>query len=326
MKRQLFRGISLVLIAAMLAGWIPAPQPGGLVPAAHAAEADLAPVLRERETVWEADVEIPPTVIVPETAEATPMQPEEDAAVMAAADGTQTVPYYYQYNEREMVGVNTRQLVYTETDKRLAGINGLDLAIKATYSTDKARFDTSGGETVLAKGPSSVWNDTILGVGWRFAFSSFDVRYRCFYLADGREIQLLPFAPAYSLELVTLSAKIAGDLSIQWCSDSQYASYSSACAAPFHNGQEAAVCCVTYADGVQEYFNANGAIIGIRDRCGNTVRFVYGTSDLFDVTITDTVNRTTRIYQTAVVGGAYSVIVDLPGAGDLTYAVDTASS
>jgi len=215
-------------------------------------------------------------------------------------------PYSYDYNTAENVNLNTGGLRYENVDYVLPGVNGLDLVIGRRYNSDNSNLFLNtywlsnggilgGSYADYYSYPQDVFG---LGYGWSYMFSTIEVRdvTSILHLSDGRSFNFSTTASSPALQKHDLS-----DLDLRIASNA------------YNNGQISSYWTLTYKDGKREYFSANGKLIGIKDKYGNTIKFVNGTSNGYpSMTITDTLNRVTTISCTSVTSSHAVITVTLP--------------
>lgn len=228
--------------------------------------------------------------------------------------GSKTTTYYTSQSDAMAA------LKASYTDNQTVGtLNGFPIIRYTTYYYEFVDEATFSGYTCTYYSytmSNTYLNDLYgLGTGWSFMFSSIDasdVNNKVLYLADGREfeISITSAAGDSNLKNYTLS-----DLRLEQESGG------------YSNGVVSSYYTLYYKDGEKEYFSSDGKLIGIRDRYGNTIKFVNDTlNGLPRITITDTLGRVTTISSSAVISGARTVTVALPNSVNLKYTVSTITS
>lgn len=255
------------------------------------------------------------------TGNSAPVMPSSSIIYGDPVEKNLGIPYSYDYNENEKVNLNTGSLMYETIDYVLPGINGLDLLIGRRYDSEKANMvhpTTSFlGSLYIWDGYQLLWGtdgvinthqaDTYgLGQGWSFMFSSIESinDKKVLHLADGRSFNI---GNNCSLKNYTLN-----DLTL--VNDN----------GAYNNGVVSSAYTLTYKDGKKEYFSGDGKLIGIKDKYGNTIKFVNDTYlGKPRITITDTLNRITTISCSSVTANGYTMNVSLPSSVSLNYLVRT---
>ena len=171
-------------------------------------------------------------------------------------------PFSASKNQSESVNLNTGALQYSRTDLVLQGKNGLDLDITIRFDGNASPVqDIHLGGLAMLLSASAAEMRNQLGIGWEFGFSYIenDTASQRKYLhtsAGGKYLITQVGASSLRIENYDLS-DIVLDMS----------------AGTFSNGSESSAYVLTHKDGKKEYFAANGALIGIVDRYGNTITF-----------------------------------------------------
>ncbi|WP_158301673.1 RHS repeat-associated core domain-containing protein [Paenibacillus mesophilus] len=224
---------------------------------------------------------------------------------------TMLSPVYLRTNEtEEYISPQSGELSLTQTDYVLPGRNGLDVELKRIYKSGVSNVQEMKVEYVDGAWVDYVYSDALtssfyedrynLGIGMRFSFPQMEVRTN----SDGTSHKFLhtESGDVYRLKYQLVDGQYAYLPEGQTIKDAVVKE-----TAEYSNGQTDGTSkyVLTGKDGKKTYFAADGRLLGIRDRYGNTISFEY--ADLsYTVNgqtvkkrlmskITDTVGRTTTI-------------------------------
>ena len=224
---------------------------------------------------------------------------------------TMLSPVYLQNNKlEEYISPQNGELTLTQSDYVLRGRNGLDLEIKRIYKND-----TSNVQEMKVKYLNGAWVDYVssdiktssfneerynLGIGMRFSFPMIEVRQN----SDGTSTD---FLHTQSGDVYRLKADTLAGASVLLPEGQTIKDVVVRTSTAFSNGQNDGTSkfMMTEKEGKKTYFAADGRILGIVDRYGNTIKFEYTTlSYTIDgqqinkrliSQITDTIGRVTTI-------------------------------
>jgi len=199
----------------------------------------------------------------------------------------------------EIVDPASGKLVWKKTDISLPGRDGLDLNIGVMFDSNNAfpYMKYYNGNNVLQKSNYLI-SRYDLGMGWSFMFPSVQIAdggYMYYHHGDGAiyrvDLNATDAVGSYT-HLVGYEGK-----NERFVQDTQ---------GLYTNGQATSAYYMEYADKKREYFAADGRLLGIVDRYGNTLKFQHidrttydGQSHKVISSITDTVGRVvTFAYET----------------------------
>ncbi|WP_378127228.1 RHS repeat-associated core domain-containing protein [Cohnella boryungensis] len=224
---------------------------------------------------------------------------------------TMLSPVYLKNNKsEEYISPQNGELTLTQSDYVLPGRNGLDLEIKRIYKND-----TSNVQEMKVKYLNGAWVDYVssdiktssfnedrynLGIGMRFSFPMIEVKQN----SDGTSTD---FLHTQSGDVYRLKADTLAGASVLLPEGQTIKDVVVRTSTAFSNGQNDGTSkfVMTEKEGKKTYFAADGRILGIVDRYGNTIKFEYTTlSYTLDgqtvnkrliSQITDTIGRVTTI-------------------------------
>lgn len=204
---------------------------------------------------------------------------------------------YADRSGSENIDEVTGSLTWKSNQIRLQGIEGLDLNIGVIYQSNQAfgymrHYNSSGG--------SKKYNYLIsrydLGQGWSFRFPSVQLTdgYTYYHTGEGA-IYRVDFTATGASESFTHLLGYQGK-DIQFSIDTQES---------FNNGQATSSFYLEYDSKKREYFAADGRLLGIVDRYGNTLTFQHQDRVTYDgqtnkviSSIKDSVGRTVNFSYT----------------------------
>ncbi|MFM9331657.1 RHS repeat domain-containing protein [Paenibacillus mesotrionivorans] len=199
-----------------------------------------------------------------------------------------------QYADRsgsENIDEVTGSLTWKSNQIQLPGIEGLDLSIGVMYQSNYAfgymRHYNSSGQIKKYNYLISRYD---LGQGWSFRFPSVQLAdgYTYYHTGEG-PIYRVDFGATGAVESYTHLLGYQGK-DVQFLADAQ---------GTFSNGQATSAFYVEYDSKKREYFAADGRLLGIVDRYGNTLTFQHQDRVTYDgqtnnviSSIKDSVGRT----------------------------------
>lgn len=199
-----------------------------------------------------------------------------------------------QYADRsgnENIDEVTGALTWKSNQIHLPGVEGLDLDIGVMYKSNYSFFATM---SYNYSGSLKKYNYLIsrydLGLGWSFRFPSVQLAdgYTYYHTGEG-PIYRVDFAASGAADSYTHLIGYQGK-DVQFNSDPQ---------GIFHNGQASSAYYLEYASKKREYFAADGRLLGIVDRYGNSLTFQHEDRVTYDgqtnkviSSITDSIGRT----------------------------------
>lgn len=201
-------------------------------------------------------------------------------------------PQYSDHNgTSEMIDSASGKLVWKQTNIHLPGRDGLDLDIGVMYDSN---YSFNYTRNYNSPGNIKKYNYLIsrydLGMGWSFMFPSIQLAdgYMYYHQGDGA-VYRIDFSSNDTLGSYTHLLGYQGK-DLRLMQDTQ---------GLFSNGQASSTYYLEYADKKREYFAADGRLLGIVDRYGNTIKFQHIDRQIYDgqsykviSSITDTVGRT----------------------------------
>lgn len=196
----------------------------------------------------------------------------------------------YEMNNYTDGSINpqTGEFVLRQTDYTLKGRNGLDLELTRIYRSGQVSqymmyVEKQGGVLVGREDPS--WYNTTsmafyesrycLGAGWRFSFPTIEVvnspsdntTYRYLHTDTGAVYRLLDPVKVDGVDTYKIENHHVDDMVVKAYDDS------------FPEASEKPQYMLVEKDGKRTYFggwdDAQGRILGIKDRYGNTIKFEY---------------------------------------------------
>lgn len=196
----------------------------------------------------------------------------------------------YEMNNYTDGAINpqTGEFVLRQTDYTLKGRNGLDLELTRIYRSGQVSqymmyVEKQGGVLVGREDPS--WYNTTsmafyesrycLGAGWRFSFPTIEVidspsdktTYRYLHTDTGAVYRLLDPVKVDGVDTYKIENHHVDDMVVKAYDDS------------FPEASEKPQYMLVEKDGKRTYFggwdDAQGRILGIKDRYGNTIKFEY---------------------------------------------------
>jgi YD repeat-containing protein len=224
-------------------------------------------------------------------------------------------PFSFDTARTENISQNTGALQYREIDVVFPGRNGLDIALGIKYDSSKAEKlsieEIENENKTTDRRPST--GDNILrdfAYGWSFTFTSmsWEGGKPYFTLADGRTYAYNEYAPVCNLTGNATTSVMAEKVDED----------------EFFYARRGSSYRLTYEDGKKEYFDDKGYLIGIVDRYGNTITFMYsvwyGTN--YVVEIKDTYERYITLQRPNSEEDPENVILLMPDRTKMKYLVD----
>jgi RHS repeat-associated protein len=224
-------------------------------------------------------------------------------------------PFSFDTARTENIIKNTGTLQYREIDVVFPGKNGLDIALGIKYDSSKAERlsieQIENENKTTDRQPST--SDNILrdfAYGWSFTFTSmsWEGGNPYFTLADGRTYAYNEYAP-----ICNLTGNATTSISAEKVDDEE-----------FYYARRGSCYRLTYEDGRKEYFDDKGYLIGIVDRYGNTITFMYsvwyGTN--YVVEIKDTYGRYITLQRPNSEEDPENVILLMPDKTKMRYMVE----
>lgn len=229
-------------------------------------------------------------------------------------------PYSITTNNSESVNQRTSNLAFEKALISLPGRNGLDLEIGVRFDSLKANFGDPRSRLKSGKYQNYIKADTYLekrfnlGAGWSFNFPSIEILSDTsdvnddihFVNSDGDKV----YTVARYLHLPTGEILRIGTLGGFFWSYQLKDKVVDVNINEFSNGSVTSNFRLTYKNGLKYYFDNDGKLIGIVDRYGNTIKYVYSTNL---ITITDTLGRVTKIKYNGLTGSDRKVYIIAPG-------------
>ncbi|MDR0916611.1 MAG: S8 family serine peptidase, partial [Oscillospiraceae bacterium] len=251
-------------------------------------------------------------------------------------DGSETpqypnAPFAYNVDDSESIQLNTGALTYRLPGVSLPGKNGFDLNIGLTYNGANANLvDTrvTYMPNAFVTIPIGTTSEPVahalsnqLGAGWSFNFP---------YIEDvlGTKVLHLEDGSAYEID----SSFIASNSNTNYVSKSNLRDHATLDLqilkdnGSFTNSQVNSAYVLKYKDGKKTYFAADGRLLGMADRYGNTITFKHTSINgkHLITEITDTAGRViTFTYTTTTVGK--TVTVSLPNNQSIQYFLEPIS-
>ena len=211
-------------------------------------------------------------------------------------------PYDIQKDLNESVNQKTSNLSIEKNLLSLPGRNGLDLDISVRYDSLQAGFGEPRSRLSGGKYTNSLASDTLveqrfnLGAGWSFNFPFIEILTDSVYISDDFHFVGSSGTKVYTvaryLHLPTgeiLRISTAGGSFWRYDLNDMVVDIN---ITEFNNGSVNSQFRLKYKDGLKNYFDSAGRLIGVVDRYGNTIKYVYTTDR---ITITDTLGRITII-------------------------------
>ncbi|MFC3800977.1 RHS repeat domain-containing protein [Cohnella sp. GCM10012308] len=188
----------------------------------------------------------------------------------------------------ELVDPVSGSLTWKQNHIHLPGRDGLDLDVGIMYQSNYGYAYEQMYAYPYTRKKNYLISRYDLGVGWSFRFPSVQIEeggYKYYHDGEGGVYQV-----DYQL---TGDAELYTHLKGYQGKDVQFLSGGS-----FSNGAETSAYYLEYASKKREYFAADGKLLGIVDRYGNTIKFQYTTRTLYDgqphaliASIEDTIGR-----------------------------------
>ncbi|AIQ73013.1 RHS repeat-associated core domain-containing protein [Paenibacillus odorifer] len=195
----------------------------------------------------------------------------------------------------EVIDPVSGSLTWKENQIHLPGRDGLDLDIGIMYSSNQGhsfeRAYSSSGNYTYTERYDHFLEMNSLGVGWSFQFPSIEKNGDYRYYHDGKGgVYTVARYPENGDEFTKYTKFLnykQKNMRFVYNNENH----------EFNNGEENSWYYVEFEDKRKEYFSANGALIGIVDRFGNTINFKHRSIDIDGIrsvlisSITDTVGR-----------------------------------
>ncbi|WP_171717202.1 RHS repeat domain-containing protein [Paenibacillus phytohabitans] len=205
-----------------------------------------------------------------------------------------------QYSDRkesnEFIDPVNGALTWKETEISLPGRDGLDLDVGIMYNSNQSYTYMRQYEAPGLKKYNYLLSRYDLGLGWSFQFPSVQLADGYIYYHDGQgAVYQVDFFSGDALGSYSHLVGFQGK-------DRKFMQDSGT----YNNGQASSAYYLEYNDLKREYFAADGRLLGIVDRYGNTIRFEHvdrktydGVTNKMISSITDSVGRTVKFtYET----------------------------
>ncbi|MGO4549245.1 RHS repeat domain-containing protein [Paenibacillus sp. 2TAB23] len=215
-----------------------------------------------------------------------------------------------QNGTSETIDPSSGKLTLKRTDIHLAGRDGLDLNIGIMYDSNHSfAYMRHYGSSGQMKKFNYFISRYDLGMGWSFQFPSVQLEdgYLYYHRGDGA-VYRVNFNATDTLGNFTHLEGYQGK-DVKMMQDTQ---------GLFSNGQANSAYYLEYADKKREYFAADGRLLGIVDRYGNTIQFNHIDRHIYDgqtykviSSIIDTTGRTVNFsYESSLqTGGTQESII-----------------
>ncbi len=183
-------------------------------------------------------------------------------------NGVNNEKYSAWADTEEIISPQTGDLTIKQTDIKLPGRNGLDLAISRIYQSNQSMF----GDRRISGDGSYGYNDYstyylnryALGMGWSLGFPSIQIE------EEGGNKELYYHTGEGNVYHVNFSAGTYSNLENYYLKDAKFNNDTS-----FSNGQVTSQYSFVTADQTKRYFAADGRLTGVVDRFGNQIIFKH---------------------------------------------------